>query len=32
LSESILIEDSPFIPDYALLAEIGIYLATKVLG
>ena len=31
LSESILIEDSPFIPDYALLAEIGIYLATTVL-
>ena len=31
LSESILIEDSPIIPDYALLAEIGIYLATTVL-
>ena len=31
LSESILIEDSPFVPDYALLAEIGIYLATTVL-
>ena len=31
LSESILIQDSPLIPDYALLAEIGIYLATTVL-
>lgn len=31
LSESILIEDSPMIPDYALLAEIGIYLATTTL-
>ena len=31
LSESILIQDSPMIPDYALLAEIGIYLATTTL-
>jgi len=27
LSESILIQDSPMIPDYALLAELGVYLA-----
>jgi len=31
LSESILIEDSPLIPDYALLVELGIYLTTTVL-
>ena len=32
LSESILIQDSPMIPDYALLAELGIYLVVASLA